>query len=437
MIINKGLYSAVARSMAGRYSVYVCNLVSLMILARMFSPNVYGVIASVFVVYIFFKLFSEAGLGPAVINLDSFDSKERDGVFSVTLLLGIVLGTTFLAMSDVIVAFYNEDAIGKVIPYLSVAIFLFSVSILPNALLLRQQSHFRIANAGVAAEVLSTITTVILFSYTSEISALASKYAVSSLVNFVCLYYFSAQNEFGRPRIGSKLSAIKPLLGFSLYQFSFNFINFFSRNLDSLLIGKYLGPFYLGIYDKSYQLMRYPLMLLTFSMAPAIQPYLRKHKADIAKVESIHRDFTFKLSLLGILVSVGIFTFSDLIVTILLGDDWQSVSPILAILAISIPAQVVSSTSGGFFQALNRVKLLFVSGLLSSFTMISAIVYGVYLESLNAICEMLVIAIYINFFQVYIILYLCVFKESLGKFLFKMLPMLASSAVMFYIYKVF
>ena len=110
MIINKGLYSAVARSMAGRYSVYLCNLVSLMILARMFSPNVYGVIASVFVVYIFFKLFSEAGLGPAVINLDSFDSKERDGVFSVTLLLGIALGSAFLAMSDVIVA--NDEEFG-------------------------------------------------------------------------------------------------------------------------------------------------------------------------------------------------------------------------------------------------------------------------------------------------------------------------------------
>lgn len=86
--------------------------------------------------------------------------------------------------------------------------------------------------------------------------------------------------EFGLALPGKNIAAIKPLLIFSLYQFDFNFVNHFSRDLDNILEGRQLGAVSLGIYDKAYQLMHYPLILLTFSMMPAIQSSMRKHAND-------------------------------------------------------------------------------------------------------------------------------------------------------------
>ena len=46
-----------------------------------------------------------------------------------------------------------------------------------------------------------------------------------------------------------------------------------------------MGAGMLGVYDKSYQLMKYPLMLLTFAMTPAIQPVIRRHADDQKKLK--------------------------------------------------------------------------------------------------------------------------------------------------------
>lgn len=416
------LYKAVGKSMLSRYTVYAVNLVSMMLLARIFTPGTFGIVASVAVFYLFFQLVAEAGLGPAIINLDRLDEKDRNGLFGLTLAAGLTFAMIFVALAPAFLAFYRLPRIDEVVPYISIGLFFFAASIVPNALLLREQAFFRIANAGLVAELASTAATIAMARVIDPLHALAAKAAISAGTSFVMLIYFSSQTEFGRPRAGRHFSAIKPLLHFSAYQFGFNFINYFSRNLDNILVGKYLGAVSLGVYDKAYQLMRYPLMLLTFAMTPAIQPALRKYGKDRAMVEALHRDFTFKLSILGSVAGIGIYVSAESIVHILLGNQWSGVVPIIKILAIGIPVQVVLSTSGSFFQATNRADLLFLSGALSAVLTVSAIVLGIVKRDVLVLSWGIVIAFHVNFFQAYYILYRKVFEENLSRFLFRMMP---------------
>lgn len=147
--------------------------------------------------------------------------------------------------------------------------------------------------------------------------------------------------------------------------------------------------------------MRYPMMLLTFAMTPAIQPVIRKYAGDKEKVESTLSDFTFKLSLLGAAAALGFFVLAPWIVLLMLGTHWQGVVPITQVLTIAIPVQVVMSTSGSFYQAMNRADLLFYAGALAAVTMISAIVWGVYQKDMITLSWTLVAAFHINFLQTY------------------------------------
>lgn len=422
MIIPRHLYVAIGKSMLGRYAVYAANLASMMLLARLFTPDLFGTVASIMVFFVFFQLMSEAGLGPAIINQEKMDERDRNGLFGLTLVGGIVCGGVFYLLTPVFLQFYKLPRVDEVVPYVAVALVFFSASILPSAFLQRDQAFFRIANAGLTAEIISTAATVVLTRWIDPLHALAAKTTFSAASNFLVLYYFSGSTEFGRPRAGSKFSAIKPLLLFSAYQFGFNFINYFSRNLDNILVGKYLGASSLGVYDKAYQLMRYPLMLLTFAMTPAIQPVIRKYSGDKEKVEAIHRDFAFKLSIVGAVAGAGIFFLAPLIVHLMLGSQWDAVIPIVQVLAIAIPVQVVLSTSGSFFQAMNSANMLFYSGFLSAIITISAIAWGIYQRDMIALAWALVIAFHINFIQAYYILYRKVFEKSLSAFLVKMIP---------------
>lgn len=434
---SRDLYKAIGKSVLGRYSVYLANLISMMILARVFTPEIFGVVAAIMVFYLFFQLMAEAGLSPAIINLTKFSPVERDGVFSLTFLFGIFLAVCFFYSSSFIVLFYKIDGIEKVIPFVSISLLFFSLTIVPSAFLLRDQFFYKVAISGSTSEIVSTLVAILFSFFIDPVYALSTKYLVNAIMLYLIQFYFSSETEFGRPTLGSKLSAIKPLLSFSLYQFGFNFINFFSRNLDNILIGKYLGATSLGIYDKSYQLMKYPLMLLTFAMTPAIQPVIRKNKNDKNKIEKIHTSFTFKLSLVAVLAGLGMFFLSEFIVLIMLGEQWLGVVPIIQILAISIPVQVVASTSGSFFQAMDRAGVLFLSGCLSAILMVLAIVMGIRQGDMLLISWYLVVAMHINFIQTYFLMYVKVFNKSPIYFFIKMVPLFASTAALsFYAIKV-
>jgi PST family polysaccharide transporter len=163
-------------------------------------------------------------------------------------------------------------------------------------------------------------------------------------------------------------------------------------------------------------------MLLTFAMTPAIQPVIRKYANDLEMVEVIHRDFTFKLSIAGAVVALIIFLFSDQMVLVLLGSSWSEVVPLIKILALAIPVQVVLSTSGSFFQALNRTDLLFACGVFSSIITAGGIVWGILQRDLTVLSWSIVITFHINFILAYCVLYIVVFKKSPLGFLSRMLP---------------
>jgi O-antigen/teichoic acid export membrane protein len=408
--------------MLGRYVVYAVNLLSVMVLSRLFTPEDFGTVAAVMVFFVFFQLMAEAGLGPAIINAERLGVADRNGLFGLTLLAGIALALLFSSLAPAFLLFYTLPHVDDVVPYVAISLFFSAASIVPYALLLRDQAFFRIANAGLVAELVSTSAVIGLSQLIDPLHALAAKGAFSAACLFLIIWYFSAKTEFGRPMPGMKFSAIKPLLSFSGFQFGFNFINFFSRNLDNILVGKYMGASDLGNYDKAYQLMKYPLTLLTFAMTPAIQPVIRKYAGDPEKVEAIHRDFTFKLSLIGAGAGLAMFLLADWIILITLGNQWMDVIPIIRILAIAIPVQVVLSTSGSFFQAMNRTDLLFQSGALSAVVMIAAIIAGIVARDLELLCWCLVTAFHINFVQAYYYLYKKIFCAPLYPHLVRMIP---------------
>jgi O-antigen/teichoic acid export membrane protein len=408
--------------MLGLYSVYIANILSLMLLARLFTPEAFGIVTAISVFVAFFKLLAEAGLGPALINQGELTPNDRNGLFGLTIIIGCLLTVMFFTLSRSLVLFYEMPRITEVVPYVAFSLFFYAVSIVPNALLLREQFFYRIANANLVAEVTSTISSIILLTLVDPIHALAAKIAISAVTSFLLIWHFSSQTKVGRPNPGRKLSAIRPMLAFSGYQFGFSFVSYFSRNLDTILIGKHMGPGILGVYDHAFKLMGYPILILAHAMTPAIQPFIKKYSNDADEVESIHRDFTFKISILGAIAGLAMYVLADWIVLILLGDQWDEVIPIIRVLALAIPVQVVLSTSGSFFLGMGRPDLMFVCGVVSAVITVSAIVLGIYKDDVILLCWYLVAAFHINFFQAYFLMYKSVFQTSVRHFFSRMIP---------------
>ncbi|MGL5098448.1 MAG: oligosaccharide flippase family protein, partial [Fusobacteriaceae bacterium] len=196
------------------------------------------------------------------------------------------------------------------------------------------------------------------------------------------------------------------------YQFLFNFINYFSRNLDNILIGKVMGASSLGYYDKAYKLMLFPIGALTSTISGVMHPILAKHQDDKEIIFVTYMKVVKLLAIVGISLSVYLFFSSEEIIGILYGNNWAESIPIFKILSISVCIQMVLSSSGTIFQALGRTDYLFYSGTLSSVLTVSSILYGLYTKNLKTLSYALVISFALNFIQCYYLMIIKTFGKT-------------------------
>ncbi|SBT11696.1 lipopolysaccharide biosynthesis protein [Vibrio celticus] len=430
--MRKLLYSAIKKSILGKFLIYAVQFSALAIYARLFSPEQFGVIASIQVFVIFFQMLSDVGIGPAIINEKSFNSNQRDGVFTVTFVLGLALGMLFYFCSYFLNSLYGGYEYQSIAMIVSVSIVFYSLSIVPIASLNKDAQFVRIAKSESIAELISLFFVYFLFLADFGVLALAAKSLLQSLFRFFLIHHQSKNTSMGRARLGREVQHIKQLASFAGYQFGFNFINYFSRNLDNVLIAKYFGMSAVGVYEKSYQLMRYPLMVTTFAMTPAIQPILTKVRNDKEKIIKEHDRLTSRLLALSLPISVFLFFNSEIVILILFGEQWLEIEPLIMIFAFMIPTQAVLSTSGSFFQVANKPRLLFFSGILSAIVNVTAIFLGVSLGEIKYVAMCLVLSFSINYFQTYFLLFRYCFNTRLRYFfvsqiksVFIMLPSIA------------
>lgn len=429
-----GLYQAILRSVAGKFSSYIVQFLFLVIYARIFTPEQFGVLASIQVFVLFFQLLSNMGIGPAIINEENFNTKQRDGVFTVTLLLGATLSSFFYFSSQYFKLIYTDLDLSELIPIVSISIFFNTIAIVPVTSFNKDAKFITIAKIEAISEMISFFVVYSLYKLSFGVIALAARNLSFSAIKFVFLWLLSNKTTLGRCKFGSEIRHFLKIAKFAGYQFAFNLINYFSRNLDTILIAKYFGVVSLGVYDKAYQLMRYPLQLTTFAMTPAIQPTLTKVRNDKNIIIKEHNKLAQRLMFLSVLISTFIFFNSKSIVLILFGPQWSSVASLIEIFSFMIPIQSVLSTSGAFFQVMNRPDLLFITGVISAFFNVIAIVIGIYFGDLRLLAIMLCVSFLINFIQCYYILFKRCFNATSRGFYTNILKSILFAMILSMIY---
>jgi len=408
--INKELNKGILHSLIGKYSLYLLQITSLSILARLFTPEDFGTLAALQVLILFFQLLATSGLAPAVIHQESISANQRDGIFTATLIIGVSLTLFFIYLMPLLAGWLNLTNVNLLTYVLALNVFFSAIAMLPLASLQKDTKFIIIGKAEIYAEIIALMVCILFYFIGLGVVALAIKLLITPVARFVFYYRFSATTEIGKAKLGLHIASILPLLVIAKFQLGFNILNFFSRNLDTLLVTKYFGVTIVGFYEKTYQIMRYPLQLFTFAINPALQPVLTKYKNQPDIIFSAYYQLAYKLAVLGIVTASIIFWYSDDIIFILFGSQWLAVSELLKILALSIPIQMVLSSTGGVYQAMGATKEMFYCGVFSSIVNVTAILFGIYTGEMTVLCISLVVAFIINYFQCFYVLHYCVFK---------------------------
>jgi PST family polysaccharide transporter len=423
--LKSQMSSGIFYTALSKYSGIVVSLLITAVLARLLSPDDFGVMAVASVIIAFFSLFTDMGISPAIIQHKELAKKELSDLFSFTVLLGIFLATSFFFASELIAGYYQRPILVVICRLLSINLFFASVNIVPNALFYRDKIFRYVAIRGFIIQVAGGGIGVAVALLGGGLYALV----VNPILSSILLFVISIRRYPQTFRLTLGLNSLRRIFSYSAYQFLFNMINYFSRNLDTLLIGKYMNMIALGYYDKSYRLMMLPLQNITQVITPVMHPILSDYQNDMKKLSLSHEKIVRLLASIGFPLSVFLFFSSKEITLLFFGDQWLPSVPVFQILSISVGTQMVLSSSGSIYQAAGDTRSLFICGLFSSVLNVAGILLGVfYFKSLIAVAGCICVTFAINFLQCYWLMYRVTFRRGVSMF-FKQLtfPVVFSS----------
>jgi len=422
--IGNGIfYTALAR-----YSNVFISIGITAVLARLLTPEEYGIVAIVAVFITFFNFLGDFGIGPAVIQNKELTETDLRSIFSFSLLFGLLLSGIFFLSAGFISHFYHEPELLSVSRWLSLSILLFSFGVVPTSLNKKKLLFKKIGIISVVVQTLSGITAIILAYYNFSYYALI----IRAIINGVLLFAFNYRLSPVKLTLMIKRESIRKIFHFSSYQFLFNFINYFSRNTDNLLIGRYFGPAALGFYDKAYNLMLMPVQNLTHVITPVLHPVLSEYQNQKKRIFNSYMRIVIILATIGFPLSVFLYFSGNEVINIFYGKQWGNSVPVFQLLATIIGIQIVMSSSGSIFQATNRTDLLFLAGSIGAVMAVGGILYGIFIgKSLEAIGKGLIIAYSLNFIQSYFLLIKKALKSSLLVFIKGLIfPVILSAGVL-------
>lgn len=425
--LKKQLFSGVFYTALAKYSGVVISLVVAGVLARLLSPDDFGVVAIATVIIAFFNLFTDMGVSPAIVQHKGLTKNELSDIFSFTVWTGIGISILFFGASWLIADYYGSDILRTLCQLLSVNLFFASATIVPGALFYRNKEFKFIAIRSFIIQVSAGAAAVIAALSGAGLYALIINPIVSSILIFVISYQRYPQ----RLRFTLGLTVLRKIFSYSAYQFMFNVINYFSRNLDKLLIGKYMSMSDLGYYEKSYRLMMLPLQNITQVITPVIHPIFSDYQDDKQRLATSYERIIRFLAFIGLPLSVLLFFTAEEVTLIIFGHQWLPSVPVFQILSLSVGVQIILSSSGSIFQAAGDTRSLFVCGMFSSALNVAGMLIGIfYFGTLTAVATCIVVTFTINFIQCYWQMYKVTFKRSSWPFIRQLISPLVVSALM-------
>lgn len=409
-----------------KYTQLFSNILISAILARLLSPKEFGVVAVVMVFITFFNLLSDLGVGPAVIQNKTLDKKDISNLFIFTGFIGIASGIGFFYFSYFISYFYQNNEYINIGRLLSLAVFFYTFNIIPLALN-RKRKKFKLVG------IINILTTLVSGSIAIYLAYKGfSYYSIVYRAIFNSFFIFLFNLIYSKIKIffSFDFSSVKKIFNFSSFQFLFNFVNYFSRNMDNILIGKFMGDASLGLYDRAYKLMLYPVQNLTHVITPVLHPILSEYQDDKDVIYNSYKKVVKILGLIGIPISIFSFFSAAEIINVLYGAGWEKSIPVFKILACTIFIQMMLSSTGSIFQASGKTNKLFLSGTLSAILMVSGILFGVYIGKIEYVGIGILVAFYLNFFQGFYILIHSVLQKSLFRFLVELKNLIIIGIIM-------
>lgn len=408
-----------------KYTGIAVSLLISAILARILSPQDYGVIALATVFILFFTLFSDMGIGKAIIQFRDLSTCDIADISGFTFWLSLLLGGCFYFAAYPIAKFYNQPILVSVCQLLSLQIMFTTLNVVPSALLYKDKRFATIALRDFIIQVVCGIISIIAAFNGAGIYALL----ISPIIGTISNYIVNVWTIKLPMHINPSVKPLKKIYSFSIFQFLTSLVGYIGNSLDRLLIGKIISLSDLGYYEKASRVIQLPVQNINGVISPVLYPYLAESQDDLDRMFSIFNRLNQLMVTIAFPLASLLCVCSKEIIMILYGPQWGKAIRCFSILTINLGMVMSTASLGAVIVACGRTKLLFNLGWINTLMALCCLVIGAYIwGTIEAICGMYVFSsTFSSCLSLYLAYRVC-FNKSIRRYL-----LVAFKSLLFYI----
>ncbi len=373
----------------------ISQILIAVVLARLLSPDDFGLLGMATVFTGFVAIFGELGISSALIQKQDINDKHLSSAFWLNISTGILLTLIFIMGSSAIAKFYNKPELKPIMVVLSFNFIFVSFAIVQRTILTKDMNFKALAIRDTLAFIISGILGIYLAYNGYGVWSLVYQLFSFTIINSILLWVISKW----RPKFIFSISAIKDILSFSLNLTGFNIVNYFARNIDQLLIGKFLGAQALGLYSLAYRIMLYPLQNISIVVSRVMFPAFSKIQLDLENVRNIYLKMVKAISLITFPLMFGLFTIAPELINVILGPKWRAVVILIKIFCVCGMIQSICAISGNIFLSQGRADIPFKVGVIGAIIIFVCIAIGLQWGVLGVVlfytCEQLLWGLFV------------------------------------------
>jgi O-antigen/teichoic acid export membrane protein len=374
------------------FSTIVLALVGILkisILTRFLDSADFGLMALVTFVLGFMDLFMDMGLTSAILHRQEISKNEYASLFWINIFFSLLLFILISFLSPFMATFYRESELALLIPIMSISIMLSALGRQFKTIEQKQFNFKYIALTDIVGSIIGLaigiVTALNGFDIYALVYAALFQHAISNSI-----YFFNGIMDRGLI-LHFEYQETKSFLKIGIYQVGGQVLNYFNRDLDILLIGKFFGSEILGGYSLAKQLVQRPMQIFNPIISKVASPVLAILQKDKQQLKIKFLSFLNFVATLNVVAYFMLSILAYPTVILLYGKEFLNLIPLVQILSVYMFLRSVGNPVGILVIATGRTELEFYWNLFALFISPIAIYIGAH-HSIEMVALSLLIA---------------------------------------------
>ncbi len=356
------------------------------VMARILSPEDFGIMQLGMPIVLFVMIFNDFGLGPALVQARETTRQMWSSALWTNVGIAIVLtGLTFLA-APLIAMFFREPRAEELMRGLALVMFMNGLCSVPSSWLQRTFKFRELAMTDVFSVATGIAVAIVTALNGAGYWALVWQQVAMFVVRTILLWAMARTPI----RIEYSFTAIKSLIGFSSNMVASRFVNFFAHQSDSFIIGRWVGVAALGYYAIAARIMVMPVQVFAYGLTRVLLPSMASMRDDLERMKAASMRTYRMIALIVFPAMAGIAALSYPLITFALGQKMAPAAPVLTILAIVGGIRALFACQGAMYMALGRSDRLFRWSVIEMILFVPALAIGVQWGLMGAVYAYLI-----------------------------------------------